>query len=98
MMETKKPLLLSLDVLYDISTDLLKNIRKKVKKALFMVTEDVNLLILLRMTFTDEQKKEIITLYKNKYYDATFAYACELLSENEDINFLLFLSVSHISY
>jgi len=36
-------------------------------------------------SFTDEQKLEIITLYNNKYYDATFAYACELLAENDGI-------------
>lgn len=36
-------------------------------------------------SFTDEQKLEIITIYNNKYYDATFAYACELLAENDDI-------------
>lgn len=31
------------------------------------------------------KKAEIITLYNNKYWDATFAYACELLAENDGI-------------
>lgn len=36
-------------------------------------------------SFTDVQKSEIITLYNNKYYDATFSYACELLAKNDGI-------------
>lgn len=36
-------------------------------------------------SFTDLQKLEIITIYNNKYYDATFAYACELLAKNDKI-------------
>lgn len=36
-------------------------------------------------SFTDAQKLEIITIYNNKYYDATFAYACELLAKNDEI-------------
>lgn len=36
-------------------------------------------------SFTEEQKLEIVTIYNNKYYDATFAYACELLAENDGI-------------
>lgn len=36
-------------------------------------------------SFTEEQKLEIITIYNNKYYDATFAYACELLAVNDGI-------------
>ena len=36
-------------------------------------------------SFTEEQKLEIITIYNNKYFDATFAYACELLAENDGI-------------
>lgn len=37
-------------------------------------------------SFTEEQKLEILTLYNNKYYDATFSYACELLAENDGIS------------
>ena len=36
-------------------------------------------------TLSDEQINDIITLYNNKYFDATFSYACELLAENDDI-------------
>lgn len=36
-------------------------------------------------SFTDEQKLEIVTIYNNKYYDATFTYACELLQQNDNI-------------
>lgn len=36
-------------------------------------------------SFTDAQKNEIIALYNNKYSDATFAYACELLALNDGI-------------
>ncbi len=36
-------------------------------------------------SFTDAQKLEIISIYNNKYYDATFAYACELLAKNDEI-------------
>lgn len=34
---------------------------------------------------SDAQKAEIITLYNNKYWDATFSYACELLAKHDDI-------------
>lgn len=34
---------------------------------------------------TDELKTEIITLYNNKYWDATFSYACELLQKHDHI-------------
>lgn len=33
-----------------------------------------------------QAKSDIITLYNNKYYDATFAYACELLAEHDGIH------------
>lgn len=36
-------------------------------------------------SFTDEQKLEMITVYSNKYYDATFSYACELMAQNDGI-------------
>lgn len=36
-------------------------------------------------SFTESQKLEILTLYNNKYYDATFTYACELLAKNDGI-------------
>jgi hypothetical protein len=35
---------------------------------------------------SDAQKAEIITLYNNKYWDATFSYACELLAEHDGIH------------
>lgn len=35
--------------------------------------------------FTNELKNDILTIYNNKYYDATFSYACELFAENEGI-------------
>lgn len=37
-------------------------------------------------TISDKLASDIITLYNNKYYDATFSYACELLAENDGIN------------
>ena len=37
-------------------------------------------------TISDELAADIITLYNNKYYDATFSYACELLAEHDGIN------------
>lgn len=37
-------------------------------------------------TFPETIKTDIITLYNNKYYDATFSYACELLAEHDGIN------------
>lgn len=36
-------------------------------------------------TFSEETITDIITLYNNKYYDATFSYACELLAEHDGI-------------
>lgn len=36
-------------------------------------------------TLSDETVTDIITLYNNKYYDATFSYACELLAEHDGI-------------
>jgi len=33
-----------------------------------------------------EKKLEIITIYNNKYWDATFSYACELMERYDDIN------------
>lgn len=36
--------------------------------------------------FTAAQKQEILSLYNNKYFDATFSYACELLKKNEGIS------------
>ena len=36
-------------------------------------------------SFTESQKLEILTLYNNKYYDATFTYTCELLAKNDGI-------------
>ena len=35
---------------------------------------------------TEEQAADIITIYNNKYYDATFSYACELLAEHDGIH------------
>ena len=35
---------------------------------------------------SDHQKQEIITLYCNKYWDANFTHACELLRKNDDIS------------
>lgn len=37
-------------------------------------------------TISDELASDIITIYNNKYYDATFSYACELLTELDGIN------------
>ena len=37
-------------------------------------------------SFTDAQKQNILSLYNNKYYDATFSYACELLAKNDGIS------------
>jgi transposase len=34
---------------------------------------------------SDIKKAEIITIYNNKYWDATFAYACELLAKHDDL-------------
>lgn len=36
-------------------------------------------------TFSESTVTDILTLYNNKYYDATFSYACELLAEHEGI-------------
>ena len=36
-------------------------------------------------SISDAQKTEIITLYNNKYWDATFSYACELLAKHDGI-------------
>lgn len=35
---------------------------------------------------TEEKKLEILTIYNNKYWDATFSYACELLKKYDDIS------------
>lgn len=37
-------------------------------------------------TISDELAADIVTLYNNKYYDATFSYACELLAEHDGIS------------
>lgn len=37
-------------------------------------------------TLTNQNISQIITLYNNKYYDATFSYACELLAEHDGIH------------
>lgn len=37
-------------------------------------------------TISVAQKTEIITLYNNKYWDATFSYACELLASYDEIH------------
>ena len=37
-------------------------------------------------TFSEATVTDIITLYNNKYFDATFSYACELLAEYDGIN------------
>ncbi len=37
-------------------------------------------------TISEKLASDIITLYNNKYYDATFSYACELLAEHDDIS------------
>jgi transposase len=36
--------------------------------------------------FSDAKKSEIITIYNNKYWDATFSYACELLAKHDGIS------------
>lgn len=36
-------------------------------------------------TISDELAADIINIYNNKYYDATFSYACELLAEHDGI-------------
>lgn len=46
---------------------------------------------------TDELRTEIITLYNNKYWDATFSYACELLEKHDQIT-LSPTSLSNILY
>lgn len=35
---------------------------------------------------SDKLASDIITIYNNKYFDATFSYACELLAEHDGIN------------
>ena len=37
-------------------------------------------------TLSDETIADIITIYNNKYYDATFSYACELLAKHDGIH------------
>ena len=37
-------------------------------------------------TISPELASDIVTIYNNKYYDATFSYACELLAEHDEIN------------
>lgn len=37
-------------------------------------------------TFSDATVTDIITLYNNKYFDATFSYACELLAKHDGIH------------
>lgn len=37
-------------------------------------------------TISKEKRAEIITIYNNKYWDATFAYACELLAIHDNIH------------
>ena len=37
-------------------------------------------------TISEQMKTEIITLYNNKYWDATFSYACELLEQHDGIS------------
>ena len=37
-------------------------------------------------SFSETTKTDIITLYKNKYPDATFAYTCELLAKHDGIS------------
>lgn len=39
-----------------------------------------------KRTISDALAVDIISLYNNKYYDATFSYACELLAEHDGIN------------
>ena len=36
-------------------------------------------------TFSETTISDILTLYNNKYYDATFSYACELLAKHDGI-------------
>ena len=36
-------------------------------------------------TISDTLANDIITIYNNKYYDATFSYACELLAAHDGI-------------
>lgn len=36
-------------------------------------------------SISDELAADIINIYNNKYYDATFSYACELLAEHDGI-------------
>lgn len=36
-------------------------------------------------TIPDELAADILNIYNNKYYDATFSYACELLAEHDGI-------------
>lgn len=37
-------------------------------------------------TISEQLSTDIITIYNNKYYDATFSYACELLAEQDGIH------------
>jgi len=37
-------------------------------------------------TFPETMVTDIVTIYKNKYQDATFSYACELLAEHDGIS------------
>ncbi len=37
-------------------------------------------------TSSHELKTTIITLYNNKYWDATFSYACELMAKHDSIS------------
>ena len=44
-------------------------------------------------TISDKTRREVISLYENKYYDANFTHFTELLDKNEDIH----LSVSAVT-
>jgi len=35
--------------------------------------------------FSDQKKKEIVTIYNNKYWDANFTHCCELLEKHDSI-------------
>jgi len=46
---------------------------------------------------SEVQKLEIITIYNNKYWDATFSYACELMALYDEIN-ISPTTLAHILY
>ena len=49
-------------------------------------------------TFSEATVTDIITLYNNKYYDATFSYACELLAKHDGITISALTKIMYKNY